>query len=352
MEKYTALIIGANGIIGRDLTQKLASSKQWNVIASARSSINYETTAEFIPIDLSSDQSIKAAGPYLKEVTHVFFNAYTERKTPYEQSEANLKILSNLVPVLENNAPNLKRILFIQGGKAYGAHLGIYKTPAYETDLRSITPNFYYDQEDYLRKQSEDKKWSWTAIRPDIVIGFTAGTPMNLINLIAAYAILCKEEGIPMRFPGSPKAYEVLVNVTGTDVLSKSLEWAALNESANNEIFNITNGDIFRWSQIWPKIGEYFGIEVAEPQTFSLREYMPGKRDLWVRIVEKYSLEPIDLDNFVQWGFGDFIFNVEVDAFLDVNKARRFGFHEMNGSSLQNIIDTFQQLKDKNIIPS
>jgi nucleoside-diphosphate-sugar epimerase len=351
MEKNTALIIGANGIIGRHLTESLSNSSNWNVIASARSKLNYETTAQFVPLNLDDVQAIIDSADLLKAVTHVFFTAYTERKTPYEQSEANLKILSNLVPVLESSATNLKRILFIQGGKAYGAHLGIYKTPAYETDPRSITPNFYYDQEDYLRKQSEGKAWSWTAIRPDIVIGFTVGTPMNLANLIAAYATLCKEEGIPMRFPGSHIAYQVLVNVTGTTVLSKSLEWAALEATAAHEIFNITNGDLFRWSQLWPKIGEFFGVEVAEPQTFSLVEYMPGKRNIWAEIIAKHDLKPHDLDTFVQWGFGDFIFNVEADAFLDVNKARRFGFHEMNGDTLKNFLDTFQQLKNGRIIP-
>lgn len=252
---------------------------------------------------------------------------------------------------MEEIAPNLKRVLFIQGGKAYGAHLGIYKTPAYETDPRSMTPNFYYDQEDFLRQQSQGKNWSWTALRPDIVIGFTVNTPMNLANLIAVYATICKEEGIPMRFPGSYKAYNALVNVTGADVLAKSLEWASLETKAEDGIFNITNGDVFRWSQIWPKIGDYFGVEVAEPQTFSLTEYMPGKSKIWNEIVEKYNLDPHSLDSLVQWGFGDFIFNVEVDAFLDVNKARRFGFHEMNGDTLSNLLSTFQNLKDKNIIP-
>lgn len=351
MNTNTALVTGANGIIGRHLTEHLIATGKWNVLASARSALHDKTTATFVPLDLNDAAAVAAAGDQLKTVTHVFFNAYTERLTPYEQSEANLKLLSNLVPVLEKVAPALKRILFIQGGKAYGAHLGRYKTPALETDPRSITPNFYYDQEDYLRKQSVGKPWSWTAIRPDIVIGFTVGTPMNLANLIAVYATLCKEEGIPMRFPGSYKAYNALVNITGDSVLSKALEWAALNEHAENEIFNITNGDIFRWSQVWPQIGEYFGVPVAEPQTFSLKEYMPGKKDGWATIVKKYNLSPYTLDQLVQWGFGDAIFNVEDDAFFDVNKARRYGFQEMNGNSTQVLLDAFTQLKDRRIIP-
>ncbi|WP_028297195.1 SDR family oxidoreductase [Olivibacter sitiensis] len=351
MKQQTALIVGANGIIGKNLVDHLTAQENWDVIATTRSELHYETEAQFVPLDLNDSDSLSETGEKLKQVTHVFFTAYTEKQDPYEQSEANLKLLKNLVLGLEKVAPKLKRILFIQGGKAYGAHLGIYKTPAYETDPRSITPNFYYDQEDFLRTQSEGKSWSWTAIRPDIVIGFTIGNPMNLSNLIAVYATLCKEEGIPMRFPGSPKAYEVLVNVTGTEILSKSLEWAALNNEADKEIFNVTNGDVFRWSQLWPKFGEFFGVEVAEPQTFSLREYMPGKKELWAAIAKKHQLRPYSLDRLVQWGFGDFIFNVEYDAFLDVNKARRFGFHEMNGDSLSIFLKTFKYLKDEKIIP-
>ncbi|MAX79844.1 MAG: NAD-dependent dehydratase [Crocinitomicaceae bacterium] len=351
MKQHTALVVGGNGIIGRNLTQHLTSLPDWDVIVTSRSALNYDTTATYVSLDLSQDDAVAAHSETLKAVTHVLFAAYTERQDPYEQSAANGELMENLVNGLEAVTPNLKRVVFIQGGKAYGAHLGFYKTPALETDPRSITPNFYYDQEDFLKKASAGKAWSWTSIRPDIVIGFTIKNPMNLSNLIAVYASLCKEEGIPMRFPGSEKAYNVLVNVTGVDILSKGMTWAATIGEGAEEIFNITNGDVFRWSQVWPKIGEYFGVEVAEPQTFALQEYMPGKRDLWQKMVEQYNLKNYTLDELVQWGFGDFIFNVETDAFQDVNKARRFGFQEMNGDSLGIFLSTFQQLKEERIIP-
>ncbi|HML65200.1 MAG TPA: SDR family oxidoreductase [Dysgonomonas sp.] len=351
MIKNTALIAGGNGIIGRNLAQYLTSTGVWDVIVTSRSPLSYTTTADYVSLDLNDAGAVGREREKLKNVTHVFFAAYTEKHSPYEQSGANLALMKNLIEGLEITSPNLKRVVFIQGGKAYGAHLGFYKTPAKETDLRSITPNFYYDQEDFLRELSKGKGWSWTAIRPDIVIGFTVGNPMNLLNLIAVYASLCKEENIPMRFPGSLKAYNVLVNITSAEVLAKAMEWAALNDKAKEEIFNITNGDVFRWEQLWPKIGDFFGIPVAEPQTFLLQEYMPGKRELWEKMITKYKLEPHSLDRLVQWGFGDFIFNVESDAFQDVNKARRFGFHEMQIDSTEDILLTLSKLKGEKIIP-
>ncbi|GLB49277.1 SDR family oxidoreductase [Neptunitalea lumnitzerae] len=350
--KHTALIVGGNGIIGKNLGQYLQEQEEWNVVITSRSTLTYETKAAFVAMDLSKSNAVKKHAKKLKEVTHIFYAAYSEKQDPYEQTEANLSLLTNLVDKVEDYLPKLERILFIQGGKAYGAHLGFYKTPAYETDLRSITPNFYYDQEDYLRTISKGKSWNWTAIRPDIVMGFTIKNPMNMANLLSVYASLCKEEGIPMRFPGSAKAYEILANVTHVDVLSKAMQWAAENKETENEIFNITNGDVFRWSQLWPKIGEFFGVSVAEPQTFALNEYMPGKKDLWKKMVKKYGLKAYELDELVQWGFGDFIFNVETDAFQDVNKARRFGFHEMNGDTETKLINTFKELQTEKIIPT
>jgi len=351
MTRKSALVVGGNGIVGKNLTQYLCETNEWEVFVTSRSGLHYETSAHFIPLDLSAANVEEQMGDTLNGITHVFFAAYTERQDPYEQSEANGRLMKNLVLAIQKKATNLQRVLFIQGGKAYGAHLGYYKTPAYESDPRTITPNFYYDQEDFLREESRDRKWSWTSIRPDIVIGVTIGNPMNLANLIAVYANLCKEEGIPMRFPGSQQAYQALVNVTGVKVLAKAMDWAANAGQAVDEIFNVTNGDVFRWSQLWPRFGEYFGVEVAEPQRFSLQEYMPGKKQLWAQMTVKYGLKPYELDRLVQWGFGDFIFNVESDAFQDVNKARRAGFHEMNGDSLGVFLETFRQLKAEKIIP-
>ena len=33
--------------------------------------------------------------------------------------------------------------------------------------------------------------------------------------------------------------------------------------AARNEDFNVVNGDVFRWSWMWSRIAEWFGIEAA-----------------------------------------------------------------------------------------
>ncbi|QIH34739.1 SDR family oxidoreductase [Sphingobacterium sp. DR205] len=349
--KKTALIIGGNGIIGRNLALHLETTQQWDVIVSSHSPLRYQIRGKFVQMDLNNPDSLKENEAKLKSVTHIFYAAYVEKKSLTEQVAANMALLQNLMNDAEELLPNFVHITFIQGGKAYGAHLGMYRTPAKETDLRCFPPNFYYDQEDYLREKSKGRNWNWTAIRPDMVIGYTVNNPMNLGNLIAVYACLCKELNVPFRFPGSPKAYEVLVNVTGTEVLSKSMEWVATADNTRNEIFNITNGDIFRWKDAWQRFAEFFEIPYAEPQKFPLTDYMADKAALWETMVKKYGLQQHTLDQLVQWAFGDFIFGTECDAFFDVNKARRYGFQEMYLDSIEQMIAYFQTLKDNKIIP-
>jgi nucleoside-diphosphate-sugar epimerase len=144
----------------------------------------------------------------------------------------------------------------------------------------------------------------------------------------------------------------VLVNVTDAELLAKGMEYVSINESANGEIFNLTNGDIFRWKELWPKFGEYFGVAVEEPQTFSLATYMADKNKLWNEMVQKYQLEEHSLDHLVKWPFGDFIFNNVHDAFFDVNKLRRLGFQDMQLDSFTSFKRVFDQLKAHRIIPS
>ncbi|MEJ7559188.1 MAG: SDR family oxidoreductase [Pedobacter sp.] len=350
--KKVALIVGGNGIIGRNMAKYLQAGEIWDeVIITSYRAPDFETTAGFVRMDLTDAQAVENAVA-LANVSHVFYAAYMEKKALAEQTSANLSLLENLVNGLEKVAPNFKHLTFIQGGKAYGAHLGKYKTPALETDSRHFPPNFYYSQQDYLVKQSAGKAWSWTAVRPDIIVGFATGNPMNMANLIAVYATLCRELDVPFRFPGSDAAYKVLVNVTDSEILAKSMEYVALHEECYGEIYNVTNGDIFRWEQIWPKIAEYFGVSMDSPITFPLADYMADKEEVWTGIVSKYNLTSHTIKELANWPFGDFIFNVEADAFFDVNKLRRAGFHEMQVESFESFKKTFDELRADHIIPN
>ena len=59
---------------------------------------------------------------------------------------------------------------------------------------RHFPPNFYYNQEDYLaRRVREGAPWTWNALRPGPICGYSHGSAMNVVVSTALYATLCKE---------------------------------------------------------------------------------------------------------------------------------------------------------------
>ena len=114
--------------------------------------------------------------------------------------------------------------------------------PARETDPRSMGPNFYYDQMDWLSEFQKTKQWSWTILRPQLVFGVAARSPLNIIAAIGTYASISRELGIPLRFPGG---VERIGEATDARLIAKAVEWVAQNKIAANQIYNITNGDIY-----------------------------------------------------------------------------------------------------------
>ena len=347
----TVLVAGAHGVIGRQAALHFAQQPGTEVIGLSRRT-GYELPGvRQISVDLLSPDDVRAKLRAEPAITHIIFGAYVEKQTAREKSEVNVAILRNLLDVVEASCAGLQHITFYQGGKAYGADLGPFKTPAREDDPRLMPPNFYYDQEDFLRARQRGKPWHFTALRPEAVMGYATGNPMNLLMVIAVYATISKELGLPLRFPGSEAAYRALYQVTSSDILAKASLWAGSTPGAANEIFNITNGDYFRWEHMWPRIARMFRLEVVPPTPTPLATYMADKGPLWEQITRKYQLRPVAYEHLVSWQFGDFILNSGFDNISSTIKARRAGFHDCIDTE-QMFAELFTQLRQEKIIPS
>lgn len=348
--KRSVLIAGAQGVIGRAAAEHFSSLLDIKVYGLSRRQVEELPGVVPINVDLLSSQDVERAIASLKDVTHIVFGAYVEKDTPGERSEVNVSLLRNLLNVAEKNAPGLRHVTLYQGGKAYGADLGPFKTPAREDDPRLMGPNFYYDQEDFLRERQAGQKWHYSVLRPEAVCGYAVGNPMNLTMVIGVYAAISKELGLPLRFPGPEAAYRALYQVTSADILAKAAAWAGETPSAANEIFNITNGDYFRWQFMWPKIAHAFQMEVAEPIPMPLQVYMADKGPLWAKMTEKYNLKPIPYNHLVSWPFGDFIFNSAFDNISSTIKVRTHGFHDCIDTE-DMFTNFFADMRERRILP-
>jgi len=348
--KNTALVVGANGVIGTNLIQHLKDIGGWNIIGLSRRGGIESENLSYITVDLLDEQQCYEKLTNLHDVTHIFYAAYQDRPTWSELVQPNLAMLINVINAVEPIAKNLKHVSLMQGYKVYGAHLGPFKTPAKESDDRHMPPEFNIDQQHFLEKRQEGKLWTWSAIRPSVVTGTALNNPMNIILVIAIYAVISKELGLPLRFPGKPGAYDTLIEMTDSELLAKATLWAATNIQCENSAFNITNGDLFRWSYMWPKIAAYFQLEAAPPLPMNLQIVMADKELLWKEIQLKYGLSQVSYNQISSWAFGDAVFGWDYDFFSDGTKARRLGFSEFVDTE-QRFYELFDQLRANKIIP-
>lgn len=345
-----ALVVGAQGVIGRNLVDHLATLDDWEVIGLSRRAGVDRDRVRYVSVDLLDEEDCQTKLRSLTDVTHIFYAAYQDRPSWAELVPPNLAMLTNVVNAVEPIASNLRHVSLMQGYKVYGAHLGPFKTPARETDAGHMPPEFNVDQQVFLEERQRGKSWTWSAIRPSVVCGFALGNPMNLAMVIAIYAAISKELGLPLRFPGKPGAYDSLLEMTDAGLLARATVWAATDPRCANQAFNINNGDLFRWSELWPKVARFFDLEVAPPLPMSLNVVMADKESLWEAMVEKYDLQPISYGDVSSWAFGDFVFSWDYDMFADGTKARRFGFHEFVDTEAM-FMGIFEDFRRRGVIP-
>ena len=348
-----ALVAGALGVTGRTLVHHLTSLGGWEVIGLSRRRPEFQTSAQFIAVDLLNRSEVDARLGEISDATHIFYAALQPAPTNFfDEVAPNVAMLTNIVETVERSSRRqLKGRSESKRAKFYGAHLGPYKTPAKETDPRHMPPNFYYNQEDYLIERSEGKAWSWTALRPSSICGFAVGNPMNMATVIAVYASLCKEMKLPLRFPGSPAGYHAIMEMTDAELLAKAIVWAGENESCNGQAFNITNGDFNRWENLWRRLAEFFQMAYVPPQYFPLTLFMSDKELIWKRLVKKYDLLGYSFQEAASWPFGEAIFSLGYDVMSDTSKARRFGFYEWVDTE-EMLLRLFTEFQKMRFIPS
>jgi nucleoside-diphosphate-sugar epimerase len=330
------LVVGALGVVGRANVEYLSAQSDWDIVALSRRAPDFESRAQFISADLMDRTACQSALRDHRDISRVIFAALHEQPslvsgwTEADHVRVNLAMLENLLDAVEETSPALRHIALMHGGKAYGVHLGPPpRVPSRESDARTMPPNFYYDQEDFLRERQRGKQWSWTIFRPPAVCGFAVGSPMNTILTVGLYAATSRELGLALRFPG---ATGHLKDACDAGLLAKAVHWAGQNPAATNEIFNVSNGDCFLWEQAFPRIAEVFGMECAAPHAMSLARVMADKASVWETIVRKHQLRPYRMEQLVpSWEYADFTFRYRQTPYESLQstiKIRQAGFHD------------------------
>ena len=347
MSRHVALVVGASGIIGNAVVETLAGAPQWRVRALRATTV---PGVDAIDGDLLDAPAMALALRAAADTTHVFYAAYRPEAHSQREADVNTAMLRAVLDGLLAVGAPLERVVHFQGAKVYGPHLGPAVAPFYEDDPRHLAPNFYYDQEDVLRRHAGRGDFDWSILRPDAVIGAIGGNPMNIAMVIGAFAALSKQAGLPLRFPGAMTTYRnVLGQLTDARWLGRASLWAATSANAKNEAFNLV-GEPFRWERIWHKVGAALQMEVAAPQPMVLAAAMADKAPQWRQLAAAHDLQPIPYERLVNWRFGDAVFNIPFDMVSDMGKIRRAGFTEAVDTERM-LIEALASLSARRLLP-
>ena len=246
-----------------------------------------------------------------------------------KQMAVNEAMLRNLLAALQPAAKGLRHIALMQGTKAYGGHVEPAPVPAKERSPRHRHENFYWLQEDLLRERQPHAAWTFTVLRPQLVFGYAVGSPMNIVAAIGAYAAVQRELGRPLAFPGGGRYINA---ASDSRLIARAAEFAGTHEIAANETYNVVNGDMLVWHDIWAGIAQRFGIEVGPAEPLELTRAMPAHEATWSRIVAKHGLRPLGLEQMIgsSWQFTDralaYGLDNPADSVLSPIKLRQHGF--------------------------
>lgn len=292
------IVAGASGVIGQAAVAHFAQAGVETIALSRRRpDLPDDLPFQHMQVDLRDTKACAEALASLPEVTHLVFSALYEKpglvagwRDP-EQMAVNLAMLRNLLDPLCATG-RLDHVSLLQGTKAYGVHIHRIPVPARESWPRDPHENFYWLQEDHLRAAADKAGFGFTIFRPQIVFGDPIGVAMNITPLIGVYAAIRREEGLPFSYPGGP---DYVLEAVDAHLIARALAWASEAPTARCETFNITNGDVFVWRNIWPALADALGMEMGADEPVSLAEWLPAKAGIWDRIVTKHGLRPLPL---------------------------------------------------------
>ncbi|KAA0121927.1 SDR family oxidoreductase [Methylobacterium sp. P1-11] len=349
------LVVGPYGVLGTGVIDAALRDPDWGVVTAARRPPpGYHFVGREAPrhvgIDLLDRPSAMAALSALGGVTDLVFAAYVEGETMAAGVEPNRRMMANTLDGLSNRDTPLRHVVLMGGAKSYGFHLGSFNAPAKESQARILAPIHYHQQEDMLAEWSNRTGGAFTVLRPHVVMGPSVNSPMNLVTGLATYAAMSRERGVPLRFPGSAAGWSALQQTMDAEVLGRATIWALGAATARNEIFNITNGDEFRWRQLWTVLADFYGIPVAEPLPMSLTEQMGGQGDLWDTIVARHGLVPTSYGQIANWAFLDYMLNFSDDTTLSTIKIRHAGFGESLDTH-DSFLRQLTRLREMRLIP-
>jgi nucleoside-diphosphate-sugar epimerase len=339
MANKKVVVAGATGLVGNAALRHFGGAGGAEVIALSRRRPRELHGARFVPLDLADAAQCARVAGELSGATHLVYAALYEKPDllsgwrDESQIKTNDLMLRNLMAALVPVAA-LKHVALLQGTKAYGVHVRPLAVPAREGRSEMYEqPNFYWAQENFLRDLQKGKSWHFSILRPVLIVGLGMGGAMDLIPPLGVYAAMMREQGRALDFPGGAARVAQAVDV---DLLARAIAWSGEAEAARNEAFNVTNGDVFTWENIWPAVADALGMKPGKASPLSLVKESANWAAPWDALRRKHDLASPALQEFVGLSFQYADYSMRYGhtesgppSIVSTVKINRAGFTEM-----------------------
>jgi nucleoside-diphosphate-sugar epimerase len=338
----------------------------------------------------------------LKDVEgeYVFYAAYLAKESEDELAKVNGAMLQNFIDALKITGAikKIKRLVLVTGAKQYALQFGRPKMPMLEEtpriDGKDWPPNFYYIQQDMVMKEAKLAGFDWVVTYPNDVIGLATQNFMNLSLPLALYAAVNKELTGELPWPGSKTFYTAMTCFTSAKLHAEFCVWAALTPKCGNQTFNVINGDVESWQNLWPRLAARYGVKVppkmlsttpdqnlvtsneinpkppvsvfAKDMGLEGNEYVqPSKveaqidltkwsqqdnvKAAWKKIAQREGIDEKVFEK-ATWDFLMFVLGRNYDIVISMSKARKFGWTGYR-DTWESLEETFDELEEKGVVP-
>ncbi|KAL9242049.1 hypothetical protein vseg_016092 [Gypsophila vaccaria] len=337
-----ALIVGVTGMSGNSLADMLQMSgtpggrwKVYGVACRPQPEWQFHQRINYVQCEMGDPEDSKIKLSRLTDVTHVFYVGWVNKSSEAESCLENGKMLRNVLKAVIPNAPNLQHVC-LQTGLAPSLDVPIEnpKQPKVSEDLpKGDDLDCYYGMENILFEEIQNRKnLTWSVHRPAVMFGFSPYSTRNIVGSLCVYATICKHGKKPLRFPGIRKAWDGYSEGADADLVADQQIWAALEHPGKGQAFNCSNGDVFKWCDLWKVLAEEFEVEFMEFEECSdtLEEMMRDKGRVWEEIIEERELLPTKLEEIGTWWYVDYVLRREPGLRSAISctmkKSKEFGF--------------------------
>ncbi|KAJ5908728.1 hypothetical protein N7495_001410 [Penicillium taxi] len=294
-------------------------------------------------------KELSAQIPSVSTITHIYYAAYQSCDDPSEECRLNKEMLRAAVNALEILSPKLTFVTLITGTKAYGIQMldnfPFKEQVPLKEDLPRIPADwakdlFYYHQVDLLQELSLGKPWSWCEVRPDVIVGVAPfGNANCMAQTMGIYLGLYRAlegEGARIPFPGNETTWQLLSTDSNQDIIARFCIFASLQDrkDVHTRAFNIADSETpASWSQRWPVLAAFFGLEGVGPQEASPHptEYIDRHWDQFKELCHQNGLREDVIHKSVH-NTGSRMGSLRLMSFnrpFDLGRARALGFTEV-----------------------